>query len=128
MSLQFNLNRPPLGDDKINKAKDFDALEKKFKAKSLKKAQGDESWWKNKKIRYSTIIAGATVVCTITYQSIIKNNKTQNQSTKHETIITPKKNNNTTAAFIIGAVTSMFCGARRMLTPVLPCASAVCAM
>ncbi len=35
MSLQFNLNRPPLGDDEINKGQDFDALVKKFKAQSL---------------------------------------------------------------------------------------------
>ncbi|MEI6021897.1 MAG: hypothetical protein WCR21_12280, partial [Bacteroidota bacterium] len=87
MSLKFNLNRPKISDEEINKQRDFDALVKKFKAESLKKARGDESWWKNKKITYSAIIAGITVVCTVTYLSI------QNKQQKHETIIT--SNNNT---------------------------------
>ena len=82
MSLKFNLNRPKLSDEEINKQRDFDALVKKFKAESLKKARGDESWWKNKKITYSAIIAGITVVCTVTYLSI------QNKEKKHETLIT----------------------------------------
>jgi len=96
MSLQFNLNRPPLGDDEINKGKNFDQLVKSFKEQSLKKAQGDESWWKNKKIRYTTIIAGVTVVCTITYLSLLQNNKTKTHTKKHETVITPPSKSNTT--------------------------------
>ena len=64
----------------------------KFKQQSLKKAQGDESWWKNKSIRYSTIIAGITVVCVVSYLSLT-NSKKQN-NTKHETLITQNTNNN----------------------------------
>lgn len=88
MSLQFNMNRPPLSDEEINKGKDFDQLVKSFKEQSLKKAQGDESWWKNKKIRYTTIIAGVTVVCTITYLSLLQSKKTTTHNTKHETLTT----------------------------------------
>lgn len=100
MSLQFNFNRPPLSDDEINKGKDFDQLVKSFKEQSLKKAQGDESWWKNKKIRYTTIIAGVTVVCTITYQSLIQNNKTTKTTKKHETVITPASQPKSRTPFI----------------------------
>jgi hypothetical protein len=100
MSLPFNLNRPPLGDDEINKRKDFDQLVKSFKEQSLKQAQGDESWWKNKKIRYTTVIAGATVVCTITYLSLFQNNNTKTQNKTHETVITPSKPLNKTTSFV----------------------------
>lgn len=84
MSTNFNLNRPPIDDEEIRKGQDFDALVKAFKEQSLKKAQGDESWWKNKKITYSTVIAGLTVICTITYLSISKSTKT-NSTQKHDT-------------------------------------------
>jgi hypothetical protein len=89
MSLKFNLNRPKLSDEEINAHRDFDGLIKKFKEESLKKARGDESWWKNKKITYSAIIAGMTVVCTITYLSLKTNNQNKNQ--KHETLTTQNK-------------------------------------
>lgn len=92
MSPKFNINRPPISDEEINKHKNFDQLLETFKQQSLKKAQGDESWWKNKSIRYSTIIAGITVVCVVSYLSLT-NSKKQN-NTKHETLIT--QNTNTT--------------------------------
>lgn len=92
MSLKFNLNRPKISDEEINAHRDFDGLVKKFKEESLKKARGDESWWKNKKITYSTIIAGITVVCTITYLSLKTNNQIKNQ--KNETLITQNKKSN----------------------------------
>jgi hypothetical protein len=94
MSLKFNINRPKLSDDEINSKQDFDALVKQFKSQSLKKASGDESWWKNKKIQYSTVIAGITVICTITYFSIQQLKK--DSKPKHETVITPKSSTSTT--------------------------------
>ncbi len=91
MGPNFNINRPKISDEEINKHKDFEKLVRQFKERSLKQAQGDESWWKNKKVRYSTVIAGVTVVCTITYLSLFNHNSTQKN--KHETLITsaPKK-------------------------------------
>lgn len=95
MSLKFNINRPKIGDDEIKKQQNFKELVEKFKQQSLKQAQGDESWWKNKKVRYSTVIAGITVVCTVTYFSLF--NKKQNQQTKtHETLTTQEKTSGTT--------------------------------
>ncbi|MCB0410271.1 MAG: hypothetical protein KDD29_08630, partial [Flavobacteriales bacterium] len=75
MSLKFNIDRPKISEEEINNRKNFDELVKKFKEQSLKKAKSDKSWWKNKYIKYSTVIAGVAVVCTVTYQSIIKSNK-----------------------------------------------------
>lgn len=89
MSLKFNIDRPKISDEEIDKQKDFNRLVDQFKQQSLKKAQGDESWWKNKKVQYSSIIAGITVVCTITYLALFTNQNKNN--TKHETLITPKK-------------------------------------
>lgn len=96
MSTNFNLNRPPIDDEEIRKGQDFDALVKAFKEQSLKKAQGDESWWKNKKITYSTVIAGLTVICTITYLSISKSSKT-NPTQKNESKTTSLIQKNETA-------------------------------
>ena len=79
MGLKFNINRPPVNDDEINKNKNFEELVKQFKSQSLKKAQADETWWKNKKIKYSAVIAGITVVCTITYLSISNSKQTVKQ-------------------------------------------------
>ncbi|MBX3164601.1 MAG: hypothetical protein KF900_08970 [Bacteroidetes bacterium] len=100
MNLKFNINRPKVGDDEIKKREDFDTLVKQFKEQSLKKAQGDESWWKDKKIRYTAVIAGVTVICTITYNSIINNQK--QQTAKHETITTSQTHStqNKNTAFV----------------------------
>lgn len=97
MNPKFNIDRPKVSDEEIKKNQNFDALVEQFKKQSLKKARGDESWWKDKKITYSTVIAGITVVCTITYLSIINNQTKQNTSnetlTTHKTTktVTPKK-------------------------------------
>ena len=88
MQPNFNINRPKISDEEINQHKDFDSLVKQFKEQSLKKARGDESWWRNKKIQYSTLIAGITVVCTITYSSIVNSTK---QTTKSNDKITTQK-------------------------------------
>ncbi len=106
MSLQFNLNRPPVNDDEINKNKDFDLLVKRFKEQSLKKAQGDESWWKNKKIRYTSVIAGVTVICTITYLSLIQS-KSETKTNNNETITTPKITAKKTTSFIQAPVNQL---------------------
>ncbi|MES2680253.1 MAG: hypothetical protein V4635_10225 [Bacteroidota bacterium] len=94
MEPNFNIDRPKVSDEEINRHKDFDKLVKQFKEKSLKQAQGDESWWKNKKVQYSTVITGVTVICTITYFSLFKNQSKQKNT--HETLITnaaPDKKN-----------------------------------
>jgi cell division protein FtsB len=100
MGLQFNIDRPKVSDEEIKKNQDFQKLVKQFKEQSIKQAKGDESWWKNKLVRYTTIIAGVTVVCTITYNSLF--NKTS-QEIKNDKITTssttsPPKNKNTTSA------------------------------
>src|SRR4051812_208929 len=95
MQPSFNINRPPISDEEINKHKDFDSLVAQFKKQSLKKARGDESWWKNKKVQYSTVILGVTVVCTVTYQSI-KRSPELSKATNDKIITSSKKNKNTT--------------------------------
>lgn len=92
MSLKFNIDRPKISDEEIKKNQNFNELVERFKQQSLKQAQGDESWWKNKKIRYSALIAGVTVICTITYLSLFTNSK---QKTKtNETLITQNTSQN----------------------------------
>lgn len=90
MNPKFNIDRPKISDEEIKKNQNFSELVERFKQQSLQKARGDESWWKNKKIQYSTIIAGATVVCTITYLSLFSNQA--QQQTAHETLTTTSKN------------------------------------
>ncbi len=98
MDSNFNINRPKLSDEEINQHKDFDRLVKQFKERSLKQAQGDESWWKNKKVRYSAVIAGVTVICTVSYFTIFnqqsktknKNDNTITSSNIHQHQITKK--------------------------------------
>lgn len=77
MGLPFNIDRPKVSDEEIKKNQNFDQLVQKFKEQSIKQAKGDESWWKNKYVRYSTIIAGVTVVCTITYNSLFNNQQNE---------------------------------------------------
>jgi hypothetical protein len=74
MEPKFNLNRPKLSDEEINKHKNFDQLVKQFKQQSIDKAKHDKSWWKSKKVRYTAIIAGTLVICTISYLDLFKNN------------------------------------------------------
>lgn len=91
MEPKFNIDRPKVSDEEINKHKDFEKLVKQFKDQSIDKAKHDKSWWKSKKVRYATVIAGATVVCTVTYLALFNNSKnksnetltTQNSQTKN---------------------------------------------
>lgn len=85
MQPKFNIDRPKVSDDEINKHKDFDKLVKQFKEQSINKAKSDKSWWKNNYIRYAAVIAGVTVICTVTYTSLFKK---QNANDK---IITQKQ-------------------------------------
>ena len=96
MNPKFNINRPKISDEEIKKNQDFNQLVEQFKKQSLKKARSDESWWKNKRIQYAMAIAGITVICTITYQSLIndKQTNTNETNTTQKTVIsapTPKK-------------------------------------
>ena len=86
MEPKFNINRPKISDDEIKKHQDFEQLVKQFKQQSLNKAKHDKSWWKSKKVRYSAVIAGITVICTISYLTLFKNETKQN--TTHDTINT----------------------------------------
>lgn len=86
MEPKFNINRPKISDDEIKKHQDFEQLVKQFKQQSLNKAKHDKSWWKSKKVRYSSVIAGITVICTISYLTLFKNETKQN--TTHDTITT----------------------------------------
>jgi hypothetical protein len=84
MQPKFNIDRPKVSDDEINKHKDFDKLVKQFKEQSIKKAREDRSWWKNKSIKYAAVISGITVVCTVTYLALFNKSK----STSNDKIIT----------------------------------------
>ena len=90
MATKFNLNRPAVPDEEINSHKDFGELVNKFKAESIEKARTDSSLLKNKKIAYSAIIAGITVVCTVTYYTVFKKNPPK--QTTNDSIITSKQN------------------------------------
>lgn len=101
MEPKFNINRPKISDEEIKKHQNFEQLVKQFKQQSLNKARHDKSWWKSKKVRYSAVIAGITVICTISYLALFKNENTQNKT--HETVITQdtkKQNTNTKKNFI----------------------------
>ena len=87
MQPKFNINRPKISDDEIHKHKNFEELVKQFKQKSIQKAKHDKSWWKSKKVRYSAVIAGITVICTISYFALF--NKSNTNKT-NEKIITQK--------------------------------------
>lgn len=95
MSPKFNIDRPKISDDELKKHQDFDSLVKQFKEQSLKKARGDESWWKNKRTQYSMVIAGITVICTITYAALFNNES--KKTVTHETLITQKTTSDQTA-------------------------------
>src|SRR3954463_4721799 len=95
MSPKFNINRPKVTDDEIRQRQDFGALVEQFKKQSLKKARGDESWWKNRKITYTAAIAGITVLCTITLQAL-KSKQPKASIAKHDKINTPLPKNTTT--------------------------------
>lgn len=91
MATKFNLNRQPVSDDEINTHKDFDKLVKKFKEQSIEKARSDVNFLKNKKITYSTIIAGATIFCTVTYFTVFKNQSSKQTANEKITTSQPSK-------------------------------------
>lgn len=100
MEPKFNLNRPKVSDEEINKHKDFDKLVKQFKQQSIQKARSDVNFLKNKKAMYATVIAGIAVVCTVTYFTVFNkqttqtatNDKTNTLKTNKETGVSSKNN------------------------------------
>ncbi len=82
MEPKFNLNRPKISDEEINKNKDFDKLVKQFKEQSIQRARSDVSFFKNKKATYAAVIAGIAVVCTVTYLTVF--NKTNQQTATND--------------------------------------------
>lgn len=93
MGTKFNVDRKPVPDEEINSHKDFGELIKSFKKQSIQKARNDTNFLKNKKITYSAIIAGATVLCTVTYFSVFKNKETK--QTANDKITTSQLQKNT---------------------------------
>lgn len=103
MGTKFNIDRKPVPDEEINSHKDFGELIKTFKKQSIEKARSDVSFLKNKKITYTAIIAGATILCTVTYFSVFKNNKAKQTTYDKITTIpfqTNTKNSKSKKAFI----------------------------
>ncbi len=96
MEPKFTLNREKISDEEINKHKDFDKLVKQFKQQSIQKAKSDNFFLKNKKVTYASVIAGVTVICTLTYFTVFKN---KNLNTNDDKTLTQNNNNtNTTNA------------------------------
>lgn len=93
MGTKFNINRQPVPDEEINSHKDFGELVNKFKMQSIEKARSDASFLKNKKVTYSAIIAGAAVICTVTYFTVFK--KEPPKETTNDKIVTKQQNTNT---------------------------------
>jgi hypothetical protein len=89
MGLKFNIDRPKVSDEEIKKHQDFNNLVRQFKEQSIKKARGDESWWRNKKVQYTAVIAGITVVCTVTYLSLFQNQQTKQTVTNDKITTSP---------------------------------------
>lgn len=85
MEPDFKLNRPKISDEEINKHKDFESLVKQFKEQSIQKARSDVNFFKKKKVTYSTVIAGAAVICTVTYFSLFKKQPDQQAHDKINT-------------------------------------------
>ena len=103
MGTKFNIDRKPVPDEEINSHKDFGELIKTFKKQSIEKARSDVSFLKNKKITYTAIIAGATILCTVTYFSVFKNNKAKQTTYDKITTIpfqTNTQNSKSKKAFI----------------------------
>lgn len=101
MQPKFNIDRPKVSDDEINKHKDFDNLVKQFKERSIQKARSDKSWWKNNYIRYAAVIAGATVICTVTYKALFnKTNTTEKAVNDKTTTLVPRNSTTKNTKFI----------------------------
>lgn len=96
MEPKFNLDRPKVSDDEINKHKDFNNLVKQFKEQSIQKARSDVNFLKNKKATYATVIAGLAVICTVTYFTVFKNNTNKQTTSNDKTTTLEQKHSNTT--------------------------------
>lgn len=96
MQPKFNINRPKISDDELSKHKNFEQLVKQFKQQSIQKAKHDKSWWKSKKVRYTALITGVTVICTITYFELFNKTKTQKSNEITTTSINNTKNYSST--------------------------------
>lgn len=93
MEPKFNLDRPKISDEEINSKKDFGELVKQFKQQSIEKAKSDSNFIKNKKATYSAIIAGVTVICTVSYFTVFK--KQPPKETTNDKITTNQTNSST---------------------------------
>src|SRR3954463_6513137 len=103
MEPKFNLDRPKVSDEEINKHKDFNDLVKQFKEQSIEKARHDDVFLKKRKVSYATVIAGVTVICTLTFFALNKFNSNKNSNDKTatlKTITTPVTENKTKKAFV----------------------------
>lgn len=110
MGTKFNIDRKPVPDEEINSHKDFGELIKSFKKQSIEKARNDTHFLKNKKITYSAIIAGATVLCTVTYFSVFKNKETKQTTYDKITTIpvqTNTQNSKSKKDFIIPPISKL---------------------
>ncbi|MBK7817355.1 MAG: cell envelope integrity protein TolA [Sphingobacteriaceae bacterium] len=95
MQPKFNIDRPKVSDDEINKHKDFDNLVKQFKEQSITKARSDKSWWKNNYIKYAAVIAGVTVICTVTYTALFNKSTKEIASNDKTTTLKDQNTKNT---------------------------------
>lgn len=98
MEPKFNLDRPKVSDDEINKHKDFSNLVKQFKEQSIQKARSDVNFLKNKKATYAAVIAGVAVICTVTYFTVFKNNNTKTAKNDKTNTLNETKNTQNTIA------------------------------
>lgn len=81
MEPKFTLNRPKISDDEIEAKKDFDALVKKFKEKSIQDARKRKLNPKLRKLVYTTVIAGFLVVCTVSINELTHNKSNEKTAT-----------------------------------------------
>jgi hypothetical protein len=110
MGTKFNIDRKPVPDEEINSHKDFGELIKTFKKQSIEKARSDTNFFKNKKITYTAIIAGATVLCTVTYFSVFKSKETKQTTYDKITTIplqTNAQNSKSNKAFIVPPISKL---------------------
>jgi hypothetical protein len=87
MKTKFTFNRPKVSDDEIEKRKNFDELVKKFKEQSLKDAKAKYKFGISpKKLMYSAIILGVTVICWISISQLQQKAKQESK----QIVVAPK--------------------------------------
>lgn len=92
MKTKFTFDRPKVSDDEIEKRKNFDELVKKFKEQSLKDAKSKYKFGISpKKLMYSAIILGVTVICWISISQLQQKAK---QESKQPVVAQKVENNN----------------------------------